>query len=296
MKAAEIYEKVTNEIIAAIENGEAGTWMKPWVDMGGLPINATTRKAYSGGNVLVLLITGHLNEYPSQEWATYKQWEAIGAQVKKGEKSTSCVRWNPVACKEHKKAGVQNRCRDCRMLPFGFALFNAAQVDGYTPEPPAAGLSESERLTIAEEWFAAIGATVKHGGDGAYYAPVGDYINMPTFAQFESPVTYYAVMAHEHTHWTGHADRCARDLQGRFGDDKYAAEELVAELGAAFICATLGISVATHPNHIDYTAHWLKILRADSKAIFTAAGLASKAVEYMIATVKAKSDGLTEAA
>jgi len=280
-KAEDVYKQVTEQIVRAMESG-VGEWQKPWRDRGGLPINATTRKAYSGGNVLALWCIADVRGYGSPEWATYKQWEGIGAQVRKGERSTSLVRWNPVACKEHKSLGMQSRCARCRMVPFGFGVFNAEQVDGYTPPPsPVEGLSDAERVAHAEQWFAAIGADVRHGGDRAYYARVQDYIGMPTFGQFSSAEDYYSTLAHEHTHWTGHESRLAREFGKHFGSDKYAAEELVAELGAAFVCAELGLTVQPREDHASYLAHWVKMLRADSRAIFEAAGKASKAVEYL---------------
>ncbi len=292
VRAADVYDKITADIIKAIESGEAGTWMKPWIADAGMPRNVVTGNAYSGGNVLVLWFTGELKGYATQEWATYRQWEGKGAQVRSKEKATHLVRWQTSRCKGTPK---DHRCKDCgNLFPIPFAVFNAAQVDGYTPEAPAEGLSESERLAIAEEWFKAIGADVRNGGNRAAYAPAQDYILMPMFADFKDGASYYATMAHEHTHWTGHESRLNRDLNNRFGTDAYAAEELIAELGAAFVCATLGIATTPRPDHASYLAHWLTILRADSKAIFFAAGQASKAVDHLVETAKASS--LTTAA
>lgn len=284
-KAEEIYTEVTNKIIAAIEAGADGTgWEMPWNAQGGLPINATTRKAYSGGNVLVLWMHAAAFDYPSNEWATYKQWEGIGAQVRKGEKSVSLIKWNPTKCKGTPR---DHKCKECgRLVPSGFAVFNAAQVDGYTPEPPPAALSEDERMAVAEAWFAAVGADVRNGGGEAFYMPVGDYIGMPAFGDFADSARYYSTLGHEHTHWTGHPSRCDRDMKLRFGSEGYAAEELVAELGAAFICATLGIDSIPREDHAKYIANWLTLLRNDNRAIFTAAGKAAKALEYMSEQVK----------
>ena len=285
VQAQEIYNRVTAQVIAAIESGQAGEWTRPWTTMGGLPKNATTNRAYSGGNVLVLWMIGESAGYRSQLWATYRQWDAIGAKVRKGEKGTHLVKWNVGRCKGTPK---DHRCKKCGgMFPVSFAVFNADQVDGYEIPTPLEGLSETERLAHAEEWFSAIGADVRQGGDRAFYAPVADYIGVPTFGQFDKPAHYYSTLAHEHCHWTGHKDRLGRELASRFAQDAYAAEELVAELGAAFICAILGIDNAPRPDHALYLAHWLTILRGDSKALFFAAGQASKAVEYLSEKVEA---------
>lgn len=289
MKAEAIFDKITREIIESIESGMAsGKWEMPWRKMAGMPSNAATGNNYSGGNVLVLWATGSLKGYGSSVWATYKQWEGIGAQVRKGEKSTSLVKWVSKPCAEHGKVRRSN-CVKCKFFPVGFSVFNADQVDGWTPpvsDVPV--LSDDERITAAEAFLTATGATIKHGGDRAYYASVQDYIGMPTFGQFVDAASYYSTLAHESVHWTGHESRLARTFGKRFGDEAYAAEELVAELGAAFLCAELGISNAPREDHALYLSHWLTILRGDSRALFEAASKASKAVEHLRTAVAAE--------
>jgi len=278
--AAEVYERVTAEVIKAIESDGVGNWTKPWVSRGGLPSNAKTGNAYSGGNILMLWIMAEINGYGSSKWATFNQWKDLGAQVKKGEKSTALVRWNVSKCKGTPK---DHKCEKCgKLFPVGFAVFNSEQVTGWTPPAEPDGLDDAERLALAEAFFAAIGADVRHGGDRAFYARVGDYIGMPTFAQFATAADYYSTLAHEHTHWTGAEARLNRTFGKAFGDDAYSAEELVAELGAAFLCAMLGISNTPREDHAQYLSHWLKILRADSRAIFEAAGKASKAIDLLV--------------
>jgi antirestriction protein ArdC len=173
------------------------------------------------------------------------------------------------------------------MVPFCFAVFNAAQVDGWMapalPEPNAA-----ERETIAESFFDAVKAEISYGGNVAAYAPSADRILLPHFEQFRTPLDFYATAAHEFAHWTGHSTRLARDLTGRFGSDSYAAEELVAEISAAFTCAHLGIATTPRPDHGAYLKSWLRILRADTSAIFHAASRAQAATDYLIELAAAK--------
>jgi antirestriction protein ArdC len=163
----------------------------------------------------------------------------------------------------------------------GYSVFNAAQVDGYTRKTEPDMLMP-ERIERAEAFFQAIGANVQHGGNRAYYAPDSDHIQMPPFAAFVENVAYYSTLAHEHTHWTAQASRCDRQLGKRFGDNAYAAEELIAELGAAFTCAHLGLSTELREDHAQYIKCWLNVLKADSRAIFTAASKAQRATDWMI--------------
>ena len=164
----------------------------------------------------------------------------------------------------------------------GYNVFNAAQVDGYTPKPDAE-TPMPERIAHAEAFFQAIRADVRNGGNRAYYAPDSDHIQMPPFQAFMESVAYYSTLAHEHTHWTANAGRCDRQLGKRFGDNAYAAEELIAELGAAFTCAHLGLSTEPREDHAEYIQSWLKVLKADSRAIFTAASKAQHATDWLIA-------------
>jgi antirestriction protein ArdC len=163
----------------------------------------------------------------------------------------------------------------------GYAVFNSAQVDGYTvksePDMPM-----PERIHRADAFFQGIGATVQHGGNRAYYATDSDHIQMPPFQAFGENVAYYSTLAHEHTHWTAKGERCDRQLGKRFGDNAYAAEEFIAELGAAFTCAHLGLSTEPREDHAQYINSWLKVLKADKRAIFTAASKAQAAADFLI--------------
>ncbi len=167
-----------------------------------------------------------------------------------------------------------------RLLARGYGVFNAAQVDGYDA-PALPVLPEAERIAHADAFFAGLGMAVRHGGARACYAPTADEVRMPPFQAFRDAVAYYATLAHEATHWTGHACRLARDLRGRFGEEAYAAEELVAELGAAFLCADLRLAPEPRPDHAAYVASWLTVLRSDKRAILTAAAKAQAAADWM---------------
>jgi antirestriction protein ArdC len=156
------------------------------------------------------------------------------------------------------------------------SLINAAQVDGYTPKPEPE-IPLLERIQLADACFQSIGADVRHGGNRAYYTTSDDHIQMPPFQAFTENVSYYSTLAHEHTHWTAKLERCDRQLGKRFGDNAYAAEESIAELGAAFVCAHLGLSTEPREDHAQYINSWLKVLKADKRAVFTAASKARSA-------------------
>lgn len=272
MNRSDLYAQVTAEMVRQIEAG-AGTWRMPWhaIAEAGEPVNATTGKAYRGGNHLVLGLTAMGCGY-SGTWATYKQWQSVGAQVRKGERATHGVKWSAA---EDKETGER------RMVPFCFSVFAAEQVDGYEAAPRAER-DTPQRIAAAEAFFGSIGATVREGGNRASYSPTGDFVTMPALEQFDAATDYYATLAHELGHWTGHRSRLDRDLSGRFGAHKYAAEELVAELSAAFTCAALGISPTPRPDHAAYLDSWLAVLMADSSAIFTAASQAQAATDYLV--------------
>jgi antirestriction protein ArdC len=259
------------------------------------PINAASKKPYRGINTVCLWAAAESKGYDSGEWATYQQWQERGAQVRKGEKATTVVFWKFANGTAENQDGDDNQPSTGSRLLFtrGYAVFNAAQVDGYTPKAEPA-VSMPERIERAETWFRSIGADVLNGGNRAYYEPGTDHIQMPPFAAFAENVPYYSTLAHEHTHWTARAERCDRQLGKRFGDSAYAAEELIAELGAAFVCAHLGLSTEPREDHAQYIQSWLTVLRADKRAIFTAASKAQQAADYLIkrAGVSARVQGV----
>ena len=280
----DVYARVTDQIVTAIENG-VGSWHMPWHTSGTFafsPINVTSKKPYRGINTVCLWAAAQAKGYERGEWATYAQWQERKAQVRKGEKATTVVFWKFANSAADTQDGEESPATGSRLLfTRGYSVFNAAQVDGYTP-PADTDVSMPERIAHAEAFFNGIGADLRHGGNQAFYSPASDHIQMPPFVAFNGGVAYYSVLAHEHTHWTASGARCNRELGKRFGDNAYAAEELIAELGAAFTCAHLGLSREPRADHAQYLASWLKVLKADKRAIFTAASKAQQATDWMI--------------
>lgn len=276
----DVYTRVTEQIIEAIETG-ADAWRMPWhlTDSDQFfPTNSLSRKPYRGVNVLALWGAAEKHGYPTGLWGTYRQWDELGAQVRKDEKGACVVFWK---ISERAEVDEGETAKGSRFLARGYWVFNAHQVDGFTlpqaPEPrPVA-----ERIETADTFFDALRADIRHGGNRAFYRPDTDHIQMPMFEAFPDRLGYYATLAHESTHWTGAKNRLDRDLKGRFGTDAYAAEELIAELGAAFVCAGLGLTNEPRPDHAAYISSWLKLLRSDKRAIFTAASKAQAAADWM---------------
>jgi antirestriction protein ArdC len=286
---SDTYKAVTNAIVEAIEAGNTGAWKMPWHTNGDCnfsPINTASRKPYRGINTLCLWAAAQQKGYSSGEWGTYQQWQNRGAQVRKGEKSTAIVFWKFAGKEEKEGTGSESETESSSRLMFckTYNVFNAAQVDGL---PAAEETTEEapveDRIDSAEAFFAAVPAIVRHQGNRAFYAPGTDSITLPEFSAFNSPLDYYSTRAHETGHWTGTAARCDREMGKRFGDNAYAMEELVAELTAAFVMASLGLSSTPREDHQNYIASWLRVLKADSKAIFTAASKAQAAADYITA-------------
>jgi len=289
-KKFDLYQTVTDQIIEAIEASQADGYSLPWHRAGVgifMPTNATTGKAYRGINIVSLWASAEVNEFTTGEWATYKQWQSVGAQVRKGESSTVGVFYKKFVPKdddvEETEDGEETRPR---WFARAFRLFNADQVDGYQAED-LPEISEVERIKRAEAFTRRTGAKIQHGGGRAYYNRIEDRIQMPDEVRFKATETssategYYSTLFHELTHWSGHEGRCGRDLNNRFGDEAYAMEELVAELGAAFLCAELDISPQPRDDHAGYIQHWMHVMKADKKAIFSAAARANEAAAYL---------------
>ncbi len=258
----------------------------PWHTSGRFafsPINVASKKPYRGINTVCLWAAAEAKGYERGEWATYQQWQDRGAQVRKGEKATLVVFWKfGNDSSESQDDGAESLAGRSRLLfTRGYSVFNASQVDGYTSATDAE-TPILERIAHADTFFQNVGADLRHGGNQAFYSPATDHIQMPPFQAFREQVSYYSVLAHEHTHWTARAGRCDRELGKRFGDNAYAAEELIAELGAAFTCAHLGLSTEPRADHAQYLASWLKVLKADTRAIFTAASKAQQATDWLI--------------
>jgi antirestriction protein ArdC len=274
-----LYEQITQQIVAAIEAGTSGYRM-PWHRTGGIgaPMNAISGRAYRGINTLLLWAEATRADYASGEWATYRQWATAGAQVRKGARSTVVLLWKPVKGRHDADEGDQ--ASDRRMFARAFRVFNADQVDGYVST--GTRLNEADRAAAAGAFFAAQPAEIWHGSDDAFYDPASDSVSMPSFGRFVSPGAYYGVLAHELIHWTGAKRRLDRDLSGRFGSNAYAMEELVAELGAAFIAGHLELAAEPREDHAAYISSWLKVLKDDPRPIITAASSAQAGADYLI--------------
>lgn len=286
---ADLYETITAKIVAQLESG-VRPWVKPWSSAA--PVSRPLRFngiPYTGINVLVLWLEAEQHGYASPYWLTYQQATELGGHVRKGEKGTIVVYANTFT----KEVEAEDGTKSVAKIPFlkSYVVFNAQQCDGL-PAKYSISLQEKPGRSVevpanVVSFFAATGSVVRHGGSKAYYDPSADLIGMPVVADFVDGEAYASTLAHEHIHWTKQPTRLDRDFGRKsWGDDGYAMEELVAELGASFLCADLGVSGDVRPDHACYLASWLKVLKADKRAIFSAASHASKAVEYLHAFSK----------
>jgi len=277
-----IYQTITDNILRQIEAG-AGDFKMPWHrgTATGLPVNAATGNEYNGSNVMVLWCAAMAKGYASNTWATYKQWQSLGAQVRKGEKSTTGIYFSTF---EKEQDGKITR------LPFAKALtlFNADQVDGWIGAAPKDAIDITTRLDAVDTLVANLGVTVKHEGTRAFYHRTSDTVYMPMREAFTGTNTinateaYYATLLHEIAHWTGAEKRLDRTKGKTYGDEAYAYEELVAELAAAFLCCKLGVTNEPRADHAQYLASWLKVLKSDPRAITKASADAQRAADFII--------------
>jgi len=274
-----MHEEVTARILESLENGaNGGDWKPPWVSQAaaGIPSNAATGAAYRGVNILNLWAEAQIRGFSSSQWATFRQWQTKGATVRKGEKASRVVFYKRLEIEDEE---AEDGRRVLPMLRYS-SVFNAAQVDGYEPPPPPPAPNGADVLAEVDSYLERTGADWRENEGRAFYAPQDDYISLPRRELFLSTDGYYSTAFHELTHWTGAPARLARDLSGRFGGAAYAAEELIAELGAAFHCAQWRITPEPREDHARYIAHWIRLLKDDKKAIFTAAARASDSVEF----------------
>jgi antirestriction protein ArdC len=298
----DVYSKITNRIIADLEQG-VRPWMRPWsTDHADGRITRPLRHngiPYKGINVIMLWSASVAHGYACPIWLTFKQALELGGNVRKGEHGELVVYANRITRTETDDNGAETE----REIPFlkGYTVFNAEQCEGLPAqysakaEPPA--LSPVQRIEAADRFFAATGADVRHGGTRAFYAEGPDYVQMPPFETFRDAESYAATLAHECCHWTKHDKRLARDMgRVRHGDEGYAKEELVAELGAAFLCADLGITPEVQKDHADYIASWLKALGNDKRLIFSAAAHAQRAADFLHGLQPKQAEGEHQAA
>ena len=282
----DVYRTITDSIAAAIAAG-AGTFVMPWHGAGAgitRPENAHTRMAYHGINILALWAQAYLSDYPSGYWASYKQWQLLGAQVRKGEHGATIVFYKKLDRDDDDTEA--EGAPSPRLIARASRVFNAAQVDGWHPPRPPAVANPAETQASVAAFVGATRAQVVHGASGARYDVVRNLIALPAPEQFIGTPTstpseaYQATLLHELVHWTGSSHRLDRG----FGDPSMAArarEELVAEIGAAFLCADLGVTNEPRPDHAAYVAHWLEMLANDARALFAASRLATQAATYL---------------
>lgn len=282
----DIYQKITDQIIASLEAGVA-PWHRPWSAGNAtgritLPIRSSG-VPYQGINTILLWCEAVSQGYQSPSWVTFKQAKALGGSVRKGEHGSMVV----YADRFTKKGEDANGEEVEKTIPFlkAYTVFNADQVDGlpdqfYAKAQPV--LDAVKRDEAADAFFRATGADVRHGGNKCFYVPSMDYVQMAPYETFADPVRYYGTLSHEVVgHWSGHPSRLNRDLSGKFGSRAYAYEEMAAEIASAMTCAELGLEPVVHEDHASYIATWLKLLHDHPKAIVSAASMAQRAVEFV---------------
>ncbi|MBP1092135.1 ArdC family protein [Bradyrhizobium diazoefficiens] len=284
---ADVYERITSRIVAELEQG-VRPWLKPWnAEHAAGRITRPLRfngQPYQGINVLMLWGESVAKGYAAPIWMTFKQAAELGGHVRQGEHGSLIVYADRIRRTERDEATGEEAEREIPFLK-GYTVFNVEQVEGlpahfYAVAGPR--LDPVRRIERAERFFAATGADIRNGGNMAYYVASDDRVQMPPFESFRDADSYYATLAHEVTHWTKHGKRLDRDFgRKRWGDEGYALEELVAELGAAFLFADLDLTPEPREDHAAYIAHWLKVLKNDKRAIFTAASHAQRAADYL---------------
>jgi len=282
----DLYSRITDQIVAELEAG-LRPWVQPWdaAHAAGevsrpLRFNAVP---YRGINVILLWLSALRQHWISPMWMTYKQAAELGGQVRRGEKGSLVVYADSFTRRQTDDSGEEQEVE----VPFlkSYTVFNTEQIDGLPARYYAKAEHTAhpvERVQRAEQFFANTGADIRHGGGAAYYSSTADFVQMPAVESFRLAEGYYATLAHELTHWTRHPSRLAREFgRQRWGDEGYAMEELVAELGAAFLCADLGLTPETREDHAAYIGSWLKALKNDKRAVFTAASHAQRAADYL---------------
>jgi antirestriction protein ArdC len=284
---ASLYDEITDKIISELEAGRV-PWVQPWGTAAAeaplsMPKNASTDRSYSGINVLLLWGSTIEHGFTGQSWLTFRQALSLGGHVRKGQRGTTVVYADRFVPSDEKRRAVETG-EEAVPIPFlkRFTVFNTDQCEDLPAEiataapPPPPGLIEPTVEALIE----ATGIDFRIGGNRAFYAPVEDYVQVPPPQAYFEPINWHRTALHELGHATGHRSRLNRDQSGSYGTKKYAFEELVAELAAAFGCASLGIVPTVR--HSDYICSWLEVLREDNRAIVRAASQASKAADYLL--------------
>jgi antirestriction protein ArdC len=277
----DLYAEVSARIVAELEAG-AAPWVKPWSATPGAntPCNAATNRAYSGCNV-ILLWMAQAAGYRTPRFLTFKQALELGGNVRKGEHGTKVYFVKQLQVHDQGADDTSST----RLIPMmrEYTVFNVDQCenlpDSINTGKPMRVRNPDTRDGLADAFLQSTGADIREGHGEAYYVPSRDFISMPAFEAFKGADNFYSTIFHEVCHWTAHKSRLDRDLKNRFGSRNYAAEELIAELGAAFLCAEFGFD--SDLRHAGYIANWIELLRADKRAFFTACNQASKAADYL---------------
>jgi antirestriction protein ArdC len=282
----DVYGRITSQIVSHLEQG-VRPWVKPWnAEHAAGRITRPLRhngQAYSGINVLSLWMSASAQGFAAPIWMTFRQALELDAHVRKGEKGSLVVYANAITRTERDEKSGEDVEREIPYMK-GYTVFNVEQIEGlpeiyYAKAAPT--LDPVARIDRAETFLHATGAKIAHGGNRAFYCPSTDAVQMPVFESFRDADSYYATLAHELTHWTGSKTRLDRTFGSRFGSNAYAQEELVAELGAAFLCADLELALEQRADHASYIANWLEVLKSDSRAVFTAAAHAQRAADFI---------------
>ena len=282
-------DRITDAVIACLEKGTT-PWTKPWANLTSpyskvaMP-RRVTGEAYQGINVVMLWLKASLEGYSGQTWMTYRQAAELGGQVRKAEQSTLVTYYGQA--KSNKDTGPDGEASSYRFLK-GYPVFNVDQIEGLDAKfYPVAAVTEptvfevQDKIAQIERFIASMGADIQWTGDRAYYALSPDHIRLPEWRLFKDAEQAYATALHELVHWTAHGSRLNRDLTGRFGSATYAFEELVADMGAAFLGQRLGLRPDHIGDHASYIASWLKALQDDSRMVLKAASLAQAATDFL---------------
>ena len=283
----DLYSEITDKIIAELAAGRA-PWVQPWGSAAGMaplgmPKNAATDRRYTGINVLILWGAVIEHGFIGQSWLTFRQALSLGGHVRKGERGTTVVYADRFTPEDERRKAFETG-DEARSIAFlkRFTVFNVAQCEGLPEELLAAAPPVESDLVLpqVEALIRATGLDFRIGGDRAFYQPRLDYVQVPPPQAYFEPINWHRTALHEVSHATGHLSRLNRDLSGSFCSKKYAFEELIAEISAAFLCASLGIAPTVR--HADYIGSWLEVLHDDNKAIVRAASAASKAADFIL--------------
>jgi len=279
MDINKLYKEVTATVIKQLENG-VPPWVRPWRDsrihgVGMIPSNLVTGRLYSGGNVLLLWMAAHQRGYDNLQFCTFKQIQEMGGSVRKGERATHIIFTKHIARKDDEDKPST--------FVKSHAVFHTSQIENLDtkylhPQQADEGVSVPKN-EVAVQFERRTGIPIRHEGNKAFYSPAQDVVVVPAFSAFKDEEGYHGTLCHELVHGSGHASRLNRQYGKRFGDEKYAVEELIAELGSAYFCARLGYAPSFRSS--SYLASWLKVLKADNRVIFSAASHAGQAAEWL---------------